>query len=92
MKTILEKIYCNNFGPEIKLYGPSNIAEFTGLKESLLEKLMKTLNDPEKELFEKYCGAQAELEDIARYEKFTYGFRLGVRIMADALIDGENVL
>lgn len=52
---------------------------------------MATLTAEQKELFEQYCEAQGDAEDIIRFDTFTYGLRFGVMLMAAVYTgDGED--
>ena len=50
------------------------------------EDLLKTLSDEQKEIFEKLDDCQREYASYAEEAIFTYAFRLGVRIIAEALL------
>ena len=88
---ILEELYHGNIRPDVKFYGKdSPFVELARLREGIREKLLESLNESEKEQFEKFNDAQAEIDSITRYEKFTYGFKLGVLLMIETFtgIDG----
>jgi len=48
------------------------------------EKLLTTLNDEEKAIFEKFSDAQLEIESHSTTHSFTYGYKLGVVLTAEA--------
>ena len=48
------------------------------------DELSETLTDKQQETLEKYDEAMNEMHSIAEVEAFTYGFRLGVRLMIEA--------
>lgn len=82
---ILEELFFGNIQPDTKFYDKdSPFVQLAKLRERNRESLLATLNENEKDLFEKFTDAQAEIDDITRYQKFTYGFRLGVALMAEA--------
>lgn len=84
MRSILEELYNGNIRPDTKRYGQdSPFVEAARLKHKNLEKLMATLNDSEKEVFEKYCDAQGDIEGITRYDTYTYALKFGVLLMAE---------
>ncbi len=82
---ILEELYYGNIRPTVNCGKDSPLAELDCLCEKNKENLLKTLNDSEKEIFEKFTGLQDEMDGIAHYQKFTYGFKLGVLLVAEAL-------
>jgi len=55
------------------------------LKSCITVIYTRTLNDSEKELFEKYCEAQSEIEGIVNYDTFTYSLRFGIMLMIEIL-------
>ena len=48
--------------------------------------------ESEKETFEKFNDEQSEIDDITHYQKFTYGFRLGVLLMAETFIGKDELV
>ena len=50
------------------------------------EKLGETLTDMQKEPLEKFEDCMNEMQGITERDAFSYGFRLGVQLMAEALI------
>ena len=90
---ILEELYYGNIRPDIRFYGKdSPFVELARLREKNREKLLESLNESEKEIFEKFTDAQAEIDSIVRYEKFTYGFRLGALLMADVFTGASGMV
>lgn len=82
---ILEELYFGNIRPDVKFYGTdSPFVQLAQLRQKNRENLLSTLNENEKEAFDKFNDAQAEIDDMTRYQKFTYGFRLGVLLMAES--------
>ena len=47
------------------------------------DELTETLSDRQPETLEKYDEAMNEMHSVAEAEAFTYGFRLGVRLMIE---------
>jgi hypothetical protein len=88
MQSVLEELYYGNIRPDARCYGQdSPFAQAARLKQRNLEKLMDTLNDSEKELFEKYSDAQADLEEITRYDTFTYALKFGILLMTEVFME-----
>ncbi|MBP5781544.1 MAG: hypothetical protein J6X34_09985 [Clostridia bacterium] len=50
------------------------------------DELSETLTDKQLETLEKYDEAMNEMHSVAEVEAFSYGFRLGVKMMIEALI------
>jgi len=90
---ILEELYYGNIRPDVKFYGKdSPFIELARLREKNRENLLKSLNESEKETFEKFNDEQSEIDDITHYQKFTYGFRLGVLLMAETFIGKDELV
>lgn len=84
MQSILENLYCGNIGFDAGHYGQdSPFVRAARVKHDSLEKLLATLNESEKELFEKYCEAQGEIEGITNYDTFTSTLIFGVLFMVE---------
>lgn len=92
MQSILEELYCGNIRHDARFYGQdSPFVEAARLKSQSLEKLMASLDDSEKELFEKYCDAQGEIEGITRYDTFTYALKFGILLAMDVMKEAEVI-
>jgi len=90
---ILEELYYGNIRPDVKFYSKdSPFVELARLREKNRENLLKTLNEDEKEAFEKFDATQSEMDDITHYQKFTYGFRLGVLLMAETFTGKDELV
>lgn len=84
MQSIIEELYYGNIQPDVMFYGQdSPFVKASHLKHRNMEALMGTLEDSEKELFEKYCDAQADIEKITKYDTFTYALKFGILLMAE---------
>ena len=87
MSKVLEELYYGNIQPNSKRYGQdSPFVKAAKLKNIHLEKLMASLNDAEKDIFEKYCEAKGDIEEISRQDNFTYGFKLGTMLMIETFM------
>lgn len=53
------------------------------------EELLKTLIEAQKEAFEKFKANLAELNGIDEATTFAIGFKLGVRLIAEAMTKGD---
>ena len=52
--------------------------------------LLETLSDEQKELLEKYCATKIELNGISEREAFTSGFKIAMRLAAEAFYTADN--
>ena len=84
MKSILKELYSGNIDFTGTHYNSSSPYIKAAKKNlDIMETLTKTLNDSQKELFEKYCDAQGDIEHIANYDTFSAAFRFGVLLMIE---------
>jgi len=90
MLNILRELYHGNIRPDCKQYEKdSPFMKAVRVKYDCLGKLAKTMDKRQKKLFEQYCDASREIEDIARYDNFSYALRLGVMLMVEVYDEGE---
>jgi len=93
MRSVLEELYRGNIRPDSQVYSQdSPFVQAAKLKDRNLTKLMDRLDDSGKDLFEKYCDAQGEIEGITRYGTFTYALKFGVLLMAEIFMNGGEVI
>lgn len=90
--SILRELYHGNIRPDSLKYQPdSPFSQAAKVKRDSLEKLLATLTVEQNELFEAYCEAQSDIEDIMKFDTFSYGLRFGVMLMAAVFVgDGED--
>ena len=82
MKSILEELFYGNICPNTDCRSDGKeVKELMGYIADHHENLLKTLNDEQKEIFEKFDDCYTELIDINEREIFAYAFKLGARIM-----------
>jgi len=91
MRNILEELYFGSIHKNFELFGnnPAYI-ESSQLKEINHEKLLKTLNEYEKDRFEKYLVADRDLKEIENYNTFVYAFRLGAMFMTEVFKSADR--
>ena len=53
------------------------------------EKLLETLNEQEKDLFDKYKACQYEMTQITECQTFIKGFKLGARFIMACFENGD---
>ena len=82
--TILENLWYGNIRPvEEFLEGNKEYKNLLRIAVKDQERLSASLFPEQAELFEKYDSAVKEMNAAAEVEAFSYGFRLGVRLMTE---------
>jgi len=82
--TILEDLWYGNVNPhETFLFQSRPFRHLLSLMGRNRDELTETLSDRQLETLEKYDEAMNEMHSVAEVEAFTYGFRLGVRLMIE---------
>lgn len=93
MKNIIMDLCRGNIESEIISELTTNkLKELEDLKEKNLNDLLKTLNDDEREILEKYIACVDESEFLGNEQLFTNGFSLGLRIASEAFINSEDMI
>lgn len=84
MRSVLEELYVGNVGFDSGYY-PQNspFAQAARRKLESFDKLLASLNDTEKELFEQYCDAQGDIEGITRYRTYLDALKFGILLMVE---------
>lgn len=92
MKTIDELWYGNISPFEQCTRGDKRLKELLKLVARNREELDGTLTDKQKETLEKFEECMNEMHSITERDAFSYGFRLGVQLMAEAFLQpiGED--
>ena len=86
MKTIDELWYGNVAPLEQCTRGDNRLKELLSLVARNREELDSTLTDRQKEILEKFEENMNEMHGITERDAFSYGFRLGVKLMAEAFL------
>ena len=82
--TLLEDLWYGNLNPhEAILTENRQYKHLLSLMARNRDELSETLTDKQMETLEKYDEAMNELHSLAEVEAFSYGFRLGVRLMIE---------
>ena len=93
MKSILEELFYGNTCPNTDCRSDDKeVKELMGYVASHHENLLKTLNDEQKEILEKFNDCYDELTDINEREIFIYAFRLGMRIAIKVLLPDSDTI
>ena len=83
--TLLENLWYGNVDPhEAILTDSKRYKHLLSLMGRNRDELNETLTDKQSETLEKYDEAVNEMHSLSEVEAFSYGFRLGVRIMIEA--------
>lgn len=86
----MEELYMGDVSPIEKIVPRS--ADYRSLLRKIGDErqyFMEVLSGENKERFEEWNTMIARYEDMMQCEGFTYGFRLGVMLMAEALTGRE---
>ena len=84
---ILDELWYGNIAPlEQSTLGDKRFAELLNLVNQNREELVRTLTDKQKETLEKYEETVNEMYNVTERDAFSYGFRLGVRLMSEAFM------
>ena len=89
--TLLENLWYGNVDPhEAILTDSKRYKHLLFLMGRNRDELNETLTEKQSETLEKYDEAVNEMHSLAEVEAFSYGFRLGVRIMIEG--NGSNIV
>ena len=91
MESIIEELYYGNITPSERSYRRAGeYAHILQLVTRNEEKLTETMTDAQKEIFEKFKDNTSELCSMTEVTAFTLGFKLGLRLAAEAFIGGNS--
>ena len=86
MKSIIEELWYGNAIPMESIIPPTTQEEeLSRLMECNRTKLLDSLTEEQKTLFEKYDDALSELNVLFEKQSFEYGFKLGTRIVIETI-------
>ena len=91
-KTI-EELWHGNISPQTD--SRNNSPEMRQLMEYMArhhDDLLKSLNDEQKETFEKFEDCWSEYMSLAEKAIFTYAFKLGARLTYESLCDNADLV
>ena len=86
MKTIDELWYGNISPFEQCTRGNKELKELLTLTARNREELEATLTDKQKEILEKFEDCMNEMNTITERNAFSYGFKLGIHLMAECVV------
>ena len=86
MRSVLEELFYGNICPNTDCRShDKETKQLMGYIADHHDKLLSTLNDPQKAILEKFDDCYNELTDINEREIFSYAFKLGTKIMLEVL-------
>ena len=84
--TLLEDLWYGNINPhEAILTENKQYKHLLSLMGRNRDELSETLTDKQLEALEKYDATVNEMHSLAEVEAFSYGFRLGIRLMIEVI-------
>ena len=94
MESTIEELYYGNIPlSERGFKKNSEYAHILQLVSRHEENLPSTLTEAQKETFDKFKDGTAEIESLTEVAAFTIGFKLGLRLTAEAFIsNGQNLI
>ena len=91
MQSIIEELYYGNVLPfERRIPRDGEYAHIMKLLMRNEEELLKTLTEAQKEIFEKFKANLSELNGMDEETTFAIGFKLGVRLVAEAMVKSDS--
>lgn len=91
MRPILEELFYGNVCPGSYYSSSEQTKELMRYISNHYDNLKETLTEKQREELEKYEDSYLELTDINQREMFVYAFKLGIRIVIEALSPDENL-
>ena len=84
---ILDELWYGNIAPfEQCTHGDKRFVELLKLMNQNREELVRSLTDKQNEMLEKYEETMNEMYSVTESDAFSYGFRLGIRLMAESFL------
>ena len=91
MESIIAELFYGNITPSERSYCKTGeYAHILQLVTRNEEKLTETLSEAQKETFEMFKDGTSELSSMTEVTAFTIGFKLGLRLTAEAFIGGND--
>ena len=91
MESIIAELFYGNITPSERSYCKTGeYAHILQLVTRNEEKLTETLSEAQKETLEKFKDGTSELSSMTEVTDFTIGFKLGLRLTAEAFIGGND--
>ena len=91
MESIIAELFYGNITPSERSYRRTGeYAHILQLVTRNEEELTQTLTEAQKETLEKFKNGTSELSSMTEVTAFTLGFKLGLRLIAEAFIGGDG--
>ena len=91
MEKMIDELWDGEISPQDTLI--SDNQEYRELQHRQSQnkaELLEALSDEQKELLEKFCATEIELNGISEREAFTAGFKLAMRLAAETFYEADN--
>ena len=91
MKKMIDELWDGEISPQDTLI--SDNQEYRELQHRQSQnkaELLEALSDEQKKLLEKFCATEIELNGISEREAFTAGFKIAMRLAAEAFYEADN--
>ena len=91
LKKMIDELWDDEISPQDTLI--SDNPEYRELQHQQSKnkaELLEVLSDEQKELLEKFCATEIELNGISEREAFTAGFKIAMRLAAEAFYEADN--
>lgn len=93
MRELLREFYFGNIMPcEKQMVAGSELFRATHKAAQFEHQLMDQLTENEKAILNGLVDAQHKIDSLTAMENFIYGFRLGVRLMAECMDESDGNL
>ena len=89
MKRTLIDLWYGNIDPQEQAPINPQVPDLLKLLERNHDALCKTMNEEQKDLFERYTSCADEISGFCERDSFVYGFRLGMRLAIEALAEDD---
>ena len=89
MKRTLIDLWYGNIDPQEQAPINPQVPDLLKLLERNHDALCKTMNEEQKDLFERYTSCADEISGFCERDSFVYGFRLGMRFAIEALAEDD---
>ena len=91
MESIIAELFYGNITPSERCFHRAGeYAHILKLVTQNEDKLTETLTEAQKETFEKFKDGTSEISSMTEVTAFTLGFKLGLRLTAEAFIGGNS--
>lgn len=85
--TLIEDLWYGNINPHVVILTDSKrYKHLLSLMARNRDELNETLTDKQSEVLEKYDSSVNEMHSLTEVEAFSYGFRLGMRMIIEVFV------